>query len=188
MSDKKSLDEKIQNDITALLQIGCRLETAAKYAGCPIRHVRRELKENPLFAQRVQRAEEWSEVFFLRQIKKAAEKEQYWRAAAWALERRIPNRYASRGAETMTIDDIREIFRKMAEIVISEVTLPEDRKRIATKINALLADLASGGEKRRRKKKEGTPSDPEGLKRIPNLPPDDDSPETREDYSDKSDS
>ena len=146
-------DGKARKETLAILSIGCGLETAANYVGIPMGRIRKEIRRNGDFARDVRRAEERAEIFFLTQIKKAAEKEQYWRAAAWALERKAPNRYAARGAETMTIDDIREIFRKLAEIVLAEVSASDDRKRAAAKIRRLLADLAAVHEDGKRKTK-----------------------------------
>lgn len=141
------LDEIWKKQVVALVGLGCGFESAAGYAGVTAGQIRREIGINETFAGEVRRAEERAEVYFLSQIKKAAEKEQYWRAAAWALERRIPNRYAPRGPETMTMDDIREIFRKLAAIILAEVSQSKDRKRVVAQINQVLRDLSAAKRK-----------------------------------------
>ena len=142
-SAAKGLAEKIKNEIVAIVGSGCTLETAAKYSGCRLTDLRREIKHDDNFRDQIERADELAEIYFVRQIKKAAQKEQYWRAAAWALERRRPGRYAARNAETLTVDEIREIFQKLAEIVLGEVTQKEDRKKIIARVEKLLAEAAA---------------------------------------------
>lgn len=146
MTKKKSprLATKIKNEIAAIVGTGCSLATAAKYAGCALPDIRRELKLDADFRSELTKAGEVAEIYFLRQIKKAAQKEQYWRAAAWALERKLPGRYAARNAGTLTTTEIREIFEKLAEIVLAEVPQKEDRKKIIARVEKLLADISRG--------------------------------------------
>ena len=60
--------------------------------------------ENSPFAEQVTKAEEGIELFYLPRIRTASLKEQYWRAAAWALERRLPNRYGVKKSESLTAE------------------------------------------------------------------------------------
>lgn len=141
---KTGLGESVKKEIAAIVGTGCPLETAAKYAGCAIAEIRRELKKDKAFRNELTRAEELAEIYFLRQIKKAAQKEQYWRAAAWALERRIPGRYAARSAASLSVAEIRDIFGKLADIVLAEVSQKEDRKKIIARVEKLLAEISAG--------------------------------------------
>ena len=141
---KSGLSESVKKEIAAIVGTGCPLETAAKYAGCRIADIKREQQKDETFQNELTRAEELAEIYFVRQIKKAAQKEQYWRAAAWALERRIPGRYAARSAASLSVAEIRDIFGKLAEIVLAEVSQKEDRKKIIARVEKLLADISAG--------------------------------------------
>ncbi len=88
-------DEK-RNAIVAILSVGCPRYVAARYVGCSPTTIARTAARDPQFAARLRQAQAGVELAFLRRIGKAADKEQYWRAAAWALERMYPQRYARR--------------------------------------------------------------------------------------------
>jgi hypothetical protein len=131
MPRKRILDEKKKNEIIAILTVGCTRYTAARYIGCHPSEIRREIGRTKEFAKQVARAEEAAEVHYLQRIKAASQKEQYWRAAAWVLERRNPNRYASRGAHTVTFDQLARLMTQIGEIVGGEI------KDVETRINIL---------------------------------------------------
>ena len=94
------------------------------------------------FATEISKAKEQSEVYFAGRIKKAAGKDQYWRAAAWILERRHPHRYGSRSANTFTAEQVKSLISRIAELIVSEVSDPQERKRIREKIQSLVTDKA----------------------------------------------
>ena len=71
-------------------------------AAATIRRTRRETRCSPRICPRqVQRRGRPAE-----NIRDAAKKEQYWRAAAWMLERGYPQRYARRGPDVITVEQI----------------------------------------------------------------------------------
>ncbi len=71
----------------------------------------------------------------LRYIRNAAKKEQYWRAAAWALERGFPEKYARRGPDVITADQIALLLAEVASMIQD---LPEEyRKQLAKRMDAL---------------------------------------------------
>ena len=138
MAKKRKLTALEKKNIIAIITVGCSRETAARYVGCSPYIIRREIAENKSFAADVARAEEDSEVFFINKIRQAANKEQYWRAAAWALERRCPNRYAPRGAGSLNTDQVRAMVSRLAEIVIQEVPGGTERRRILKRIHDMI--------------------------------------------------
>jgi len=135
------LDEKQKDAIIAIITVGCTRYTAARYVGCQPADIRREIGRNREFAQQVARAEEAAEFYYLSQIKAAAKKEQYWRAAAWVLERRNPNRYAARGAHTITFDQLTRLMTQIAEIVGGEIKDAETRVKILKRFQQLTTAL-----------------------------------------------
>ena len=137
MHRKQKLDEKQKLEIIAIISVGCTRYTAARYVGCRLEDIRREIGRSHDFAQQVAQAEEAAEVYYMRQIKNAAKKEQYWRAAAWVLERRSPNRYASRGAQTVTLEQLSALMTHIGEIVGGEIKDVETRVNIMNRLRRL---------------------------------------------------
>ncbi len=142
MSPKRILTDFEKKGIIAVLTAGCSRETAAIYAKCSQWKLRQAIAEDGKFAAEIVKAEQESEVFFVNKIRKAADKEQYWRAAAWALERRFPNRYAARGAGTLTMEQVRQIVSRLADIVVQEIPGGSERRKILRRIH----DLVKSGE------------------------------------------
>lgn len=123
------LDEGKRREILAILSVGCSQTMAASYVGCSRSTIRREAQREPKFADRLRRAVCNAEVGLIRNIRNAAKKEQYWRAAAWALERTFPEKYARRGPDVITSDQLRDILSQLAERIVQ--LLPADRYRQA---------------------------------------------------------
>jgi hypothetical protein len=123
---KRTLTQKERQGVLAIIGIGCSRETAARYVQCSPATLSREIKENPAFAAEVTKAVQDSEVFFLSKIRKAAEKEQYWHAAAWALEHRLPNRYGK--LKGWSTEQVQELIQSIADIL--EDALPAKKKRL----------------------------------------------------------
>ena len=138
MPKKRILTEFEKAGIIAVITAGCSRETAAVYAKCSRWKLKQAISEDGTFAADVAKAEQESEVFFVNKIRKAADKEQYWRAAAWALERRCPNRYAARGAGTLTMDQVKQLVSKLADIVVQEIPGGTERRKILKRINELI--------------------------------------------------
>jgi len=145
MQRKHQLDEKEKHEIIAIISVGCTRFTAARYVGCQLEDIRREIDQNEDFAQQVAQAEEAAEVYCLQQIRNAAKKEQYWRAAAWVLERRSPSRYASRGANTITVEQLTRLMTQLGEIVGGEINDVETRENIMNRLQHLTDALMGTG-------------------------------------------
>ena len=141
MQRKHILTEKQKLEIIAIITVGCTRYTAAKYVGCRPIDIRHEIGRNRDFAHQLAQAEEAAEVYYMQQIKSAAKKEQYWRAAAWVLERRNPNRYAARGANTITFDQLSRLITQIGEIVGGEIKDAETRANILKRFQHLTATL-----------------------------------------------
>ena len=136
MRTRKRLTPKEQNEVLAILSAGCSRAAAARCIQCTPYRLRREIMENTKFAAQVAKAEDGLELFYLSRIRNASQKEQYWRAAAWVLERRLPNRYGIKKPESLTADKVQKFMTLCLQIITEE--LPDDELR--TKIINRLAE------------------------------------------------
>jgi hypothetical protein len=127
---KTKLSPQERNEYLALLSAGYARTTAAKYIHRAPTTIRDSIMDDPEFAEQVAKAEENSEVFYLSCIRRAALKEQYWRAAAWVLERRIPDRYAAKQPEVLTVEHVQKFMAACMRIIAEELPDPEQREKI----------------------------------------------------------
>ncbi len=135
------LDEVKRGEILVILTVGCSRRTAAKYVGCSVSTIGNTADRDPEFAAKLRHAENQAEVTFMKSINSAAKKAQYWRAAAWALERRNPEDYARRGPDVITVEQISELLSRFADIIVEEVPAARDRKNILRRLEDLTRDL-----------------------------------------------
>jgi hypothetical protein len=134
------LTDQQMTDICELLATGASRSTAAQFAGCHAATLRAEMHRNREFSHRVIQSELKLEAVMLRTIRTAAESDiKQWRAAAWALERIFPNRYAKRRSNTLTVDQVHEVISEVTEIVASELPVPRFRERIFNRLAVLFA-------------------------------------------------
>lgn len=145
------LDEAKRSAILAVLSVGCTQRVAARYVGCHPATIRRAARRDPAFARRLRRARQTAEVYYLDRIRRAASKEQYWRAAAWALERTLPERYARRGPDVITADEVARMLAAFAEVIVADIDNQRLRKRIVRRLGALAASLGCPAGKNRKK-------------------------------------
>jgi hypothetical protein len=135
------LDEIRRREILAILAMGSSRQAAAKYVGSTAGVIRDAAQRDPGFAQQLQHAEQQAELNYLGNIRDAAKKPQYWRAAAWVLERRKPGDFASRKAGVMTVEQTRQVLERFAQIVVEEVPAARRRHRILARLDELLKTL-----------------------------------------------
>lgn len=142
------LDDVKKKEILAILTQGCSRRRAAQYVGCSPSTIRRTALRDAAFGEAMARAESQSEISCLTNVRKAAKKEQYWRAAAWVLERRYPEEYALRRPGTVTPEQMIDVLKQVADILMDETEDPRLRQRIRRRVNALGRGLvaASGVE------------------------------------------
>jgi hypothetical protein len=136
MKKRKRFTPKERSEVLAILSAGCSRAAAARCVRCTPYLLRREIVENTTFAEQVAKAEEGIELFYLSRIRSASLKEQYWRAAAWVLERRLPERYGTKKPETLTAEKVQKFMTSCLQIIADE--LPNDELR--TKILNRLAE------------------------------------------------
>jgi hypothetical protein len=131
-----------KREILAILSVGCRRRVAAAYVGCTVATIRNTARRDPDFARQLSHAENKAEVVYLTNIRKAAEKEQYWRAAAWALERINPEDYVLRRPGTVTVDQLENLLAQVAKTILAPIADVQVREQILSRLEALIASLA----------------------------------------------
>ncbi len=146
------LDENQQRDICAILTVGGTRRMAAEYAGCHIEAIRRTALADRDFALRIRKAEVGPEITLLRNIQVAASDPKQWRAAAWALERLYPDRYARRPPDAIGPEQLEEIIRQLGQIVVGEVPVKRFRERVLARLVELTADAPSPRRKTKGRK------------------------------------
>jgi hypothetical protein len=126
--------------ILSLLTVGCSRRAAARFVGCSPSTISRTIVADPSFAHQVAQAEEQAEIDAVRAIRRAANNERYWRAAAWLLERKNPDEFGLRAPGCYTASNIRGILVQIVTMISSE--LPQEKyDRIMATIDALVVEL-----------------------------------------------
>lgn len=142
----ETLTDENRASILAILWTGGTPRLAARYVGCTVKTINKAIKEDPQFAAQAREKQESSEVAYLRNIRKAAEEAKYWRAAAWALERIDPQRYAGRQPDVVTFPQIRRLMVQLADVINAE--LPEEhRDRILKRLTDICGSLEPPSKK-----------------------------------------
>jgi hypothetical protein len=135
------LDHVKKGQILAILGVGCSRRIAARYVGCSPRTIQNTADREPEFAKQLRRADHGAEIEYLKRIRTAAQKEQYWRAAAWALERLNPEDFARRPLGMLTLGQVKTLMTRLAEIVLAEIPVADRRKRVLKAVDRLLAAI-----------------------------------------------
>jgi hypothetical protein len=147
ISPRLVLTEVKRREICAILAVGCTRTVAARYVGCHVDTIRRTALKDPEFAEALEAAESQHEIGHLTHINAAAKEGRYWRAAAWALERKYPDRYGRRKARTLTVDQMSQAIAQFADVIFEEVTDPELQERIFARLRELTAELQASASK-----------------------------------------
>jgi len=136
------LDTFKKREILAILTVGCSRRIAAAYVGCDVTTIRNTALRDPEFAEKLGRVENQTELGCLRNIQNAAKKEQYWRAAAWILERRNPQDYALRHADAVTPEQLQSLLVAVAQIILGPVADPAARQHVIEQLDTLTTSLS----------------------------------------------
>ena len=129
-----------RGQILAILSVGCSQNVAAQYVGCAPSTIQRTAERDPKFAKKLRKAKSNAELGLVKNIRNAAKKEQYWRAAAWALERGFPEKYARRGPDVITAEQIGLLLTRFSAIIMDEVPA-RHRTDVAKKMDAMSRSL-----------------------------------------------
>jgi hypothetical protein len=138
---QSKLDPKKRGEICGVLAMGGSRAVAARYAGCSASTIYRTAKKDRQFASELRQAEGRAEVLQLKNITDAARNKQYWRAAAWMLERRFPNRYAPRKPRMATIEQFAQVLDSFIDLIVSEISDASLRERILNRLREIAQQL-----------------------------------------------
>jgi hypothetical protein len=144
------LDEKQQAEVCAILFVGATRTVAARYVKCSVRKIRETALTDHEFRKRLKWAESHYEVGHLTNIQNAAKKEQYWRAAAWALERKYPQRYALRTLDVLSSEQVRYLLAQFGEIVADEIADEQEADRVLARLRRLTRGIKLDPEVKKR--------------------------------------
>lgn len=145
---KLLLDEAKQREICAILAIGGTRVVAALYVGCSTSTIARLAKRDPDFALRLKRAEADMEILQLQNIRQASKSS--WNAAAWILERRLPERYGKRSPHTIPLADLQDAFAGAMEFVNEALPTEAAREKLRVKLDEYFATLAARSKRKKR--------------------------------------
>jgi hypothetical protein len=130
----RSLDESKRREVCALISAGCGLDAAARYVSCSVSTIRREALRNDEFRKQLRGAEVHAQLDPLRAMRRAAGT--HWRAAAWLLERTIPERFARRRDNACSAHDLHDVVDAIVESAVEEIEDPETRERVCRRLLA----------------------------------------------------
>ena len=110
-TDRKPDPREVLNDlrqrvVVALLSLGFSRRTAARHVGISHTSIARAAARDPHFAKQLSDAESVADFSALRMVRDAARQEKYWRAAAWLLERRLPDEFGHRAPHSFSGDQV----------------------------------------------------------------------------------
>lgn len=100
---KKNTEDRLEL-ILSNLREGMSRQAACTQAGIGRSTLWRWCDEDAELSQRVDEAIDFSEAVLLAELKELGRAKQDWRAAAWILERRFPDRYGSKRDTEITIN------------------------------------------------------------------------------------
>jgi hypothetical protein len=135
------LDDFKKREILAIVFVGCSRRTAARYVGCAVSTIANTAVRDPEFAGQLRKAEQQAEIGYVKSIQKAAQKEQYWRAAAWALERRNPEDFAPKNPQVITVQQVTRLMVQFAQIISEEISDTNVAQAVLKRLNDLTAGL-----------------------------------------------
>ena len=99
------------------------------------------MEKDAAFATEMHRHESNPEIGFARNIQDAAKKAQYWRAAAWWLERRNPEDFGQKKPGVVTVAQIQGLLSELTKIITEEVPADKFRKNIIKRVDKMARDF-----------------------------------------------
>ena len=142
-----ALDDKKRSQIIGVVALGGSIATAARAVGCCPRTIYNTARRDEAFRNELQRARAQRELTLLKSIQSAADLPQYWRAAAWMLERLFPDHYGRNTAKDVPVAAHQASLEFVLNIVHEELRehadlYPRITARLQTALTQHAADIA----------------------------------------------
>jgi hypothetical protein len=137
---REVLDPGKKAMVLALLVAGFSRRAAAKRVGVSHTTIARAATRDKLFATQLLDAEWRTDYEALKLVRSAAREEKYWRAAAWLLERRLPDDFGHRTAHSFSGDQVMALLAEVFSYTLP--ALAEDRReQFIRSFNATLGEV-----------------------------------------------
>jgi len=138
---REVLDVKKRTKICGLLALGYSRRMAAEHVGCDPSTITRTAKRDESFREQLAAAQSDADIEALKLIRRTADQEKYWRAAAWILERRNPDEYGRRAPNTFTGEEVMQILDRVLRTVMPSVPA-EKVEAVMVEFEEELSDVA----------------------------------------------
>jgi hypothetical protein len=166
-----ALDSVKRGQICAMVALGCSRRTAALHVGCAVSTIRHTAMHDRQFREQLRDAERHAEIEPLKNLQTHAAKN--WRAAAWLLERTLPNTYVRRRPGLLDYHEAVQHLQRVIDAMMSEIPegkvkrrlyrrFAKQRDRLEKELKAAADPLRDG---KRRRKAEPRPPVPDWMRR-----------------------
>jgi hypothetical protein len=122
---REVLDAKKRTKICGLLTLGYSQRMAAEFVGCDPSTITRTAKRDENFRAQLAAAQSDADISALKIIRRTADQERYWRAAAWILERRNPEEYGRRSPNSFTGEQVMQILQRALDVIMPAVPMEQ---------------------------------------------------------------
>lgn len=146
MARSQGLAPQKRREFLGLLRGGATRSAAARIVGCSLKTIMAAARRDPTLADEMVRSEEVAEWNMMQNIRNASAKAQYWRAAAWALERSRPDRYAARSAGAVQKEQLVQLLTHVVDIITEEVPVAKLRSKVLRRLDKWVAQLETDGQ------------------------------------------
>jgi hypothetical protein len=134
------VDKEKQDNICAIVAMGCTLHTAADFVGISRRTVTREIQRNPTFAEALRRARSRGEVKLLRSVHEAAVNEGKYSAAIWLLSHCYRDHYYPK-MRGIPAEQVQLLVERLTDTLLDEVRDTVDRDRITVRLKQVAREV-----------------------------------------------
>ena len=136
-----ALDDTKKKLIAKLVRLGSSRRAAAKHVDCSPSTITRTARRDERFRHELEKAESDFELMLVGRIQQAASESRNWRAAAWLLERKLPNRYRPRRPDVVTPEQMEEMLTTLADFLTARVTDPRARAAVMEQVDVMVSRM-----------------------------------------------
>jgi hypothetical protein len=135
-----TLSDDQKREIYAIIAAGSTISAAAKAIGLNPEQLQAHILTNAEMADKVRKAEQQAEIYFITKIREAAQKPHGWRAAAWWLERRRSQNYGNAKSEIITPDSLQIILDSFLKVIFKYIENEDIKEKILKDLTLLITN------------------------------------------------